>query len=60
MKVLSAKATLHRLIDSDVMINFVSFRFVKKKNLMLKSLYASAVRDMNNKVLAEALSTEYY
>ena len=60
VKVLSVKATLHRLIDSDATANFVSFRFVKKKNLTPESLYAPAVRGVNNKVLAEASPTEYY
>ena len=60
IEVLTIKATLHELIDSDATVNFVSFRFVQKNNLTLKRLHASAVRDMNNKILAEAPSTKYY
>ena len=60
MKISTAKATLHRLIDSDVTVNFIFSTFIKNKNLTSVKLHASVVRGVNRKILTEASSAEYY
>ena len=60
VKILTAKVTLHELIDSGAMINFISFRFIEEKSLTPENLHASAVRGVNNRILAEASSNDYY
>ena len=60
IEILTAETMLHRLIDSGVTVNFIFFRFMKMKNLIPQKLHASAVREVNNKILTEASSAEYY
>ena len=60
VEVLTAKATLHRLIDSDVTVNFIFSTFIKNKNLTSVKLHASVVRGVNEKILTEASSVRYY
>ena len=60
VKILTARAMLHELIDSGATVNFISFRFIEEKSLTLKNLHASAVRDVNNRILAEASLNDYY
>ena len=60
VEILTAETTLHGLIDSDMTVNFIFFRFMKMKNLILQKLHVSAVRGVNNKVLTETSSMKYY
>ena len=60
VKISTARTTLHELIDSDVTVNFISFRFIEEKSLTPEDLHASAVRGMNNRILAEASLNDYY
>ena len=60
VRITLTNTVLHGLVNSDVTVNFILIRFMKKHNLTLQKLYAPAVKEVNNKILMKETMSEYY